>query len=118
MSRQTVVVTRVIAAPPEDVWPLLADVTGWAHWGSGLPLSSHVADVTLRRSGEAGTVLTWRVDVRPRVVGSGRAMRRRVTGQLTELAARLAARAEDPPVTRAAWASRRRTEPDRYVLVA
>lgn len=74
---------------------------------SGLPVRDYVGEVRLDRGLDGGTTLCWRARFESRVPGLGRVLENRFRALLADVAARLAAYAEDPPQTRAAWVATR-----------
>jgi uncharacterized protein YndB with AHSA1/START domain len=71
---------------------------------SGLPVRDYVGEVRLERRLDGGTTLAWWAQFESRIPGLGWFLQRRLWSLLAEVTARLAAFAEDPPQTRAAWA--------------
>jgi hypothetical protein len=73
---------------------------------SGPAGARHSAEVTLSPTDDEGTELRWQVTQARRMPDWARHRRAALVAAVTELAAQLAATAEDPPTTRVEWAAR------------
>jgi uncharacterized protein YndB with AHSA1/START domain len=64
---------------------------------AGLPVRDYRADVTLQRTPDGGTAIRWQAQFEPLVPGIGWLVRRRLEPFLSDVAQRLARRAETAP---------------------
>lgn len=72
---------------------------------TGHAVLAHSVQITLHAGHDGGTELAWAVPRRRLVSRRGRGRHARAAAAMAELAARLAATAEDRPMTRAEWAN-------------